>query len=260
LGGEFKTIPTTQISKQERRKSYYLPDTNYKKCGLYTSGFYGGPVTVSLPVPPVTITPQSPSTLRRTKTSAVSNAYSPYIKAALHTAVEKTMVSSLDESSYRDSDDGLSAADPQHPQQFASFNPNEKVGLQLTQSIYKPFDADDSEEDPEKSDSDSSSDESFDSIDNINSRPESIYDTTTVGTEDWNMKFQLILDMPQDTTEEKLERARNLYKLTQSFITTATRIASTIIKEISLLPATKTIKPKAFGGLAGGEKVSAISH
>ncbi len=207
-------------------------------------------MTASLPVPPVTLPPKSPPAVRRTKTAGVS----PYIKAVMHTAMEKTMISSLDEHSYRGSDDGLSGLE--HPQQFSSLNDSEKVGLQMTQSIYRPFNAEESDEEPEKSVSDdSSSDGSFESIETVQSRPESIYDTANMGAEDWNMKFQVILDMPQDTTEEKLERARQLYKLTQSFIATATRIASTIIKEIGLLPPMKTIKPKAFGGLAGGEKV-----
>lgn len=231
-----------------------MPDNNYKNpAGFYVpDNSYGSPVTNSLPVPPVTIALQSPPAIRRTKTTGVS----PYIKAIMNTAMEKTMITSLDETSYRGSDDGLSAIDHTQPQQFSSLNSNEKVGLQMTQSIYRPFHAEESDEEPERSVSDdSSSDGSMDSIETIQPRPESIYDAANVGAEDWNMKFQMILDMPHDTTEEKLKRARDLYKLTQAFITTATRIASTIITEIGLLPAMKTVKPKAFGGLAGGEKV-----
>jgi hypothetical protein len=241
LSSDFKTIPTITQTNSERRRSYYLTENNnnYKN----SHGLYGSPAA-SLPVPTTSKPKPSPPPIRRAKT-----VISPYMKTVLTTAVEKTMVSSLDESSYREVDEI-----PPESQQFSSLS-SDKVGLTMTQSIYKPFDGEESDEDPAKNYSDDSdSDESFDSIETVPKSEESIY-TTNAGAEDWNSKFQMILDMPQDTTEEKLTRAKDLYKLTQSFIATATRIASTIIKEIGLLPPMKTIKPKAFGGLAGGEKV-----
>jgi len=54
--------------------------------------------------------------------------------------------------------------------------------------------------------------------------------------------------------EERLNHYKKLWKLSQEFIDTATDLARVIIEEISLPPPKKTLKPRAFGGIAGGEK------
>lgn len=59
------------------------------------------------------------------------------------------------------------------------------------------------------------------------------------------------------TSEEKLAKSIALRKLADEFIDVATRLGKIIIEEVRVPPVSKTVKPIAAGGIAGGEKYAA---
>lgn len=74
---------------------------------------------------------------------------------------------------------------------------------------------------------------------------------------DWNEEFQYYVSSYKAATDvrAKFDAAKNLEKLAQEFVDTATRLGRTIIDEREVAAALKTIKPQSVGGIAGGEKV-----
>eukprot|EP00698_Gefionella_okellyi_P003690 TRINITY_DN1344_c0_g1_i3.p1 TRINITY_DN1344_c0_g1~~TRINITY_DN1344_c0_g1_i3.p1 ORF type:complete len:2301 (-),score=577.72 TRINITY_DN1344_c0_g1_i3:230-6262(-) len=72
--------------------------------------------------------------------------------------------------------------------------------------------------------------------------------------DDWNERFQQILEKPAMTPEDMRERAAKIRKLADSFSLAATPIAKTIIEEMGLPLEMKTIPPCDAGGTAGGIK------
>lgn len=101
----------------------------------------------------------------------------------------------------------------------------------------------------------SSSDE-YDSI---------FFDTTTTTSttftfnedldhEDWNGRYQKIVELPSETPSERLLKVTLICGLNRDFISTATVCAKTIISEYFLPPNMKSIQPKEIGGIAGGQK------
>lgn len=67
--------------------------------------------------------------------------------------------------------------------------------------------------------------------------------------QDWNFRFQSLLDRPNS-----IDRAAELKKLCDEFYSAATKYCRTIIEEVSLPAARKTIQSVYAGGIAGGQK------
>jgi hypothetical protein len=80
--------------------------------------------------------------------------------------------------------------------------------------------------------------------------------SSSVMERNWNEEFQRIFDeyCNSENPPESLLIALN--KFSQEFMTRATQIGKIIVEEVSLPNDQKTIKPKSFGGVAGGEKYS----
>lgn len=74
---------------------------------------------------------------------------------------------------------------------------------------------------------------------------------------DWNTEFQRILEMPNDTPQERLERALRVRKFKGDFEEKAVEHARTIIEEVHLPNLQKSIRSLDVGGQAGGEKYMA---
>mmetsp|Transcript_22531 Transcript_22531/g.32926 ORF Transcript_22531/g.32926 Transcript_22531/m.32926 type:complete len:1011 (+) Transcript_22531:60-3092(+) len=72
--------------------------------------------------------------------------------------------------------------------------------------------------------------------------------------DNWNQRFQRIMDMPENTDLERSIKYAELYTLNHDFVHTATTYAQTIISEYFLHIKDKSIVAKNMGGIAGGEK------
>lgn len=71
----------------------------------------------------------------------------------------------------------------------------------------------------------------------------------------WNEKFQSLLDLPEQSTEEKIFKYSSLSQLARDFTFASTLIAKLIVNELSLPVPLKTVKPSpSMGGQAGGTK------
>ena len=71
----------------------------------------------------------------------------------------------------------------------------------------------------------------------------------------WNTTFQKILEMKQDTEEEKMKKYQQLTSLSYNFIHTAKSVGKIIIEERSFKDEYKTIRPRNdIKGVAGGVK------
>ena len=71
--------------------------------------------------------------------------------------------------------------------------------------------------------------------------------------DNWNMRFQSAVDMPEKTRDEAIAKYQTLSAINQDFVASATRYAKTIISEYFLHAQHKSIRAKNFGGFAGGQ-------
>lgn len=71
---------------------------------------------------------------------------------------------------------------------------------------------------------------------------------------DWNFEFQRLLELPEDTTEQRLKKYLDISALSKDFVAMAERWGKIIIEEAFLAPQYRTIDPIDVGGQAGGEK------
>jgi hypothetical protein len=72
---------------------------------------------------------------------------------------------------------------------------------------------------------------------------------------DWNKDFQECVDLPEQTTQQKLYKFEKIREVAQNFVTTAELFGKIIIAEAYVPNKYKTIKPvPELGGFAGGEK------
>jgi hypothetical protein len=71
---------------------------------------------------------------------------------------------------------------------------------------------------------------------------------------DWNVEFQALMSLPSATPEDIIARERGILVFYDEFITSVKRIASIIVSEVALPPASKSIRPLNVGGIAGGMK------
>jgi hypothetical protein len=70
----------------------------------------------------------------------------------------------------------------------------------------------------------------------------------------WNERLQVLLQRPVFTPEDSRQRNAEVKQLLDRFIVAATPVVETIVKELRLPVADKTIKPIDVGGIAGGTK------
>lgn len=71
---------------------------------------------------------------------------------------------------------------------------------------------------------------------------------------DWNNEFQRLLELPENTEDQKLKKYLELGALSKNFLAMAKRWGKVIIEESFLPPKYRTIMPIDIGGQAGGEK------
>lgn len=74
------------------------------------------------------------------------------------------------------------------------------------------------------------------------------------GYRDWNEQFQLLLGQPTTTIENAQERAEAIKLLALDFANAAIPVVNTIVSELHLPAAAKTIQPISNIGFAGGQK------
>jgi hypothetical protein len=68
----------------------------------------------------------------------------------------------------------------------------------------------------------------------------------------WNENFQEILSMPQQTSEEKLNKLLSIYRISVAFENEAKFWGKKIVDELDKPNSEKSIKPIDVGGIAGG--------
>ena len=72
--------------------------------------------------------------------------------------------------------------------------------------------------------------------------------------DDWNAQYQRALALPHASTSESIARFEALARINSDFLLTATTIATTLISELFLPDAMKSIPQARIGGQAGGTK------
>jgi hypothetical protein len=70
----------------------------------------------------------------------------------------------------------------------------------------------------------------------------------------WNEEFQRLLELPVESLQDRLVKAKRIDRLCDEFSAMATECAKVIISELGLGQEQKTIKQLQVGGIAGGDK------